>query len=419
MKEKKNTFISGVLYILLIVLLVKSGGAIYRYYKSPTNTVQRYLGYIEKGNYSKAYQLIAEDTLDTVVGKEQLMSYYTELYKGLMEAQCIERVKVENDMKASCMVSYEYQNKNTEEVLELVKNEGKWQIVSPFKSEEITIYTPSNTKLYLDGKALIAQGQNCYKVEGLLPGSYMLEAKFSNTDYKDYYELIHIPAQKEIIIPYETVDVQITTIKGLEVSLGDMTQMATRNKVDFSDMLPGTYRLKIESPYHVIEPLEKEVSIGELSSQMNCTDFKLSEVGETCKKNFVDGFYKDYLKSIKEGEVVGIETYFKEDKREEMLDLFEAWFIDNKSIKSANLKVESDLKHINSKGYLQGDLTEIVELTNEEVDEEGSQVEQVYRVILKWNTQIDITQNKWEIVDRTLSESIVAYKDFEDRWVQY
>lgn len=415
MKQRNNMIITGLLYVLIIFFLFEAINAGYDYYKGPTWTVEAYMKALEKGEYEKAYKYLSIESLDEEINEMQMIAYYKQLYNHLVRAQIIGKVEFKGGDLASCKVAYTFQNKYKEDVLQLVRNNKSWEIINPFKSQVITVYAPALSKVYINGKRINSKQEGQFTESGFLPGNYMLQVVMPKPSYKDYYAVIKVPEQTEVIVPYEMVSVGVKTIKGMEVNIDSFSKVANRPQVTFGDILPGEYTLTIKSPYDTITPISQEVTIGRTNCNFNYQDLTLSKKGKEEWDAFINDFYKDYLKGIEGKEINSIANYFQARNKSKQLQLYNDWFIANKDVQDATLKVESQLGKITPQGYLQSEVVEIVELTNlEELEEK-----KVYRLVLKWDMQVDIMKEKWQIVDRILKESIVSYKTEDGRWIQY
>lgn len=419
MKQRSSLMITGVLYIVLALMVFQAAYAGYNYYKGPTWLVESYIKSLEKEDYTKAYKLLSAASLEQEVSEKQMLAYYKQLYSNkLLQMQRIGKLQMQGENSAICKVVYSFRNQNKEDKLQLVKTNDSWKIVNPFKSSKVTIYAPALSKVYINGKKVPHEAEGAYSEEGLLPGNYMLQVAFPQKGYKDYHQLIKVPEQTEVVLPYDMVNVGIKTVRGMEVDLGGLRKKANKANVSFSDILPGEYTLTIKSPYDTITPVEQQIKIGNKNCNFNYQEMALSENGQAEWKNFINNFYNAYLTGIEKREADGIASYFEGNNQKVQLQLFKDWFIKDKDIQEAKLKVETQQDGITEKGYLHSEITEIVELTNlEEV--EGGKENKVYRLILTWDTQIDIMKENWQIADRSLKESIIAYKTEDGRWIQY
>ncbi len=419
MKQRNNWFITGGLYLLLIFLAVKVVYVAYNYYTGPLRVVEVYTNALQQGEYEKAYKLLNDESLDSLVTEKQMIDYYRQIYTNrLLYVKNVGNMHFQGKNNARCKVVYSFKNESKEDYLQLVYNHNRWEIVAPFKSSSVTIYAPAISQVYINGKKVLNQNEGMFKENGLLPGNYMLQVSFPNTKYKDYHQVIKLPEQSEVILPYDMVNIGIKTIKGMEVSLGGFQKVATKPQINFNDILPGEYTLMIKSPYDTITPITETVTIGDTSCNLNYDEVTLSITGKKAWKDFINNFYNDYLTGIKTQEVNCIKGYFKGYIQQEQLKLFDDWFIKDKEIQHAQLQVESELGNITQEGYLNVQTMEIVELTNHE-DIEGSMENRIYRVVLNWDMQVDIMKEQWQIVDRRLKESIIAYQTEDGRWIQY
>lgn len=418
MKQRNNMIITGLLYVLIIFFLFEAIKAGYDYYKGPTWAVETYMKALEKGEYEKAYKYLNIESLDEEVNERQMITYYKQLYHHLVRAQIIGKIEFKGGDLASCKVAYTFQNKYKEDVLQLVRNNKSWEIINPFKSQAITVYAPALSKVYINGKQMNNKQEGQFIESGVLPGNYMLQVVMPKSSYKDYYAVIKVPEQTEVIVPYEMVSVGVRTIKGMEVNLDHFSKVANKTQVTFGDILPGEYTLTIKSPYDTITPISQQVIIGRTNCNFDYQDVTLSEKGKAQWDTFINDFYTAYLKGIEHKDTSSIASYFEAKNKTKQLQLYNEWFIANKDIQEVTLKVKPQLGEITSQGYLQGEVMEVVELTNlEEV--EGKEECKTYRLVLKWDMQIDIMKEEWQIVDRTLKESIISYEAEDGRWIQY
>lgn len=418
MKEIGNKIITRILYAVIIFFFIEIIQAGYNYYKGPIWTAENYIRTIERGEYEKAYRSLSSESLNADVDAKEMIAYYKQVYKRLIQAQLIGKVQFKGTNKAVCKVVYTYGNKNEEAQLELVRNDKKWEVVNPFKSEQITIYAPSMARVYINGKPITDKQDGKFVGKGFLPGNYVLQVIMPKKTYKNYTQMLKVPEQTEVIVPYDMMSVSVKTVKGMDVSLDQLHKTVNKSKVTFSDLLPGEYTLCIRSPYKVTMPIIQKVTIDNASCNLKFEELSLSEEGEEKWHNFIDTFYKDYLEGIKTKESGAVANYFEARSRNKEVQLYKDWFINQKDVQDATLHIEASFGKVKENGYLQSEATEVVELTNlEEI--EGSQKERVYRLVLKWDMDINVGSENWQIANRTLKESIIAYQGDDGKWIQY
>lgn len=418
MKDIGNKIITRVLYAIIIVFFIEVIQAGYNYYKGPIWAVESYVKAIEKGEYKKAYRSLNSESLNEDVNEEEMLAYYAQVYKKLIQAQRIGKVEFKGGNKAVCKIVYTYGNKNEEAQLELVRSNKKWEIINPFKSECITIYAPSMAKVYINGKRLTDKQEGKFTGKGFLPGNYVLQVIMPKKDYKNYTQMLKVPEQKEVVVPYDMMSVSINTVKGMEVSLDQLSKRVNKSKVTFSDILPGEYTLCIQSPYKVTTPIIKQITIDDKSCNLDFEELTLSEEGEAKWHTFIDDFYKDYLKGIQTKDAAAVASYFETRTRNSQVQLYNDWFIANKDVKDASLHIDANFGKVKENGCLQSEVLEVIELTNlEEI--EGDVKDRVYRLVLKWGMAINVANEKWQIANRTLKESIIAYQGEDGKWIQY
>jgi hypothetical protein len=149
-------------------------------------------------------------------------------------------------------------------------------------------------------------------------------------------------------------------------------------------------------------------------------DITLSDKGENKLREFINGFYKGYLQDIKQKKLDNIMAYMNKDTQMNVGEDFKKWFIENKDVRDAKIEVELQEVKIDEKGLLHSSIIEMIELTNNEFDEyENRNVDRDYKIVLEWDSVMDIGGDKWSISDRKIKQSIVSYKDEEGKWVQY
>ncbi|WP_157047638.1 hypothetical protein [Cellulosilyticum ruminicola] len=418
MKDLGNKIITRVLYAIIIVFFIEIIQTGYHYYKGPIWAAENYVKAVEKGEYERAYKSLSYDSLNQDVDAQKMIAYYGQTYKKLLQAQLVGKVQFKGSNKAVCKAVYTYGNKNEEVQLELVRSQKRWEIINPFKSESITIYAPSMAKVYINGQRLTDRQDGKFVGSGFLPGEYVLQVIMPKKEYKNYTQMLKVPEQKEVIVPYDMMSVSVKTVRGMEVSLDRLSKKVNKSKVTFGDLLPGEYTLCIKSPYKVITPIIEQVTIDNKSCNLNFEELTLSEEGEEKWHTFIEDFYKDYLKGIKLKEDTIVANYFEARMRNEQRKLYNDWFIANKDVQDANMHIEANFGKVKANGCLQSEVVEVIELTNlEEV--EGSKENRVYRLVLKWDMAINVVSERWQIINRTLKESIVAYKSEEGKWIQY
>lgn len=420
MPKDKLQIMSILLKCILILLIIGTSSTVYQYYKGPNIVVSRYIEKILKEDYNRACHFLNENTIDLLDSEEDLTSYYKRLYsQKLIGIKNIGIVKTTQEEETGEVIAYtyklqyEYKSKIERKDLTLHKDNGKWKIDFPFEASKIVIEAPTHAKVYLNGKGVAARSNTIYEKDGVLPGVYVVDIILPK-DYKTYHKVIEVPYKARIKLPYDMAILKIESLEGLRVSLDEYSQMITEGETCFEGLLYSDYTLKVEDPIGVLETIETPLSIQNKEVDLSFLEFKLSELGEKKMEHFIKAFYTSYLKGIKAHNTDLIAEYLDETKKDEILALYNSWFIQSKDIQDAKMSVELQNVYINKDGYLDMELMETVYLINA-----GEAEEEQYQVFLKWHTEIDIRQEKWQVRSREITESMVAYKDAEERWVEY
>lgn len=412
----KESIILGLLTIILMFLIFEAGQSIYDYYRGPIYIVDRYVEALENKNYEMAFSLLEETSTQKVGSKADIIEYYKYVYDTESCLESIEKVGVNGE---SYILQYNYTDFSQTNQLQLVHEDRHWRIRFPFTSYEVTVKAPYGSTVLIGNEVIQAENEIFYK-KSVLPGDYNVQVIFSNENYEPYHQSIRVPDVLEIDMPYALCDASIRGVKGLEMQLDGRRLINEKGSVDFTNLLEGTYLLEVEDDYGYLEPVEALITLDEGSNLFEVHDMLLSDKGKNKLGIFLSRFYEDYLEDIKLHSYKASRAYFSEVVQEAQGNLFIEWFVNNKDIQDADIFLGLEGIEITSEGYIKTTLEETIELTNNEDNElsEGKE-KQVYRVFLRWETIINMHSLEWEIVNRTLVESIVAYKDSLDRWVQY
>ncbi|OON96979.1 MAG: hypothetical protein ATN36_04425 [Epulopiscium sp. Nele67-Bin005] len=140
--------------------------------------------------------------------------------------------------------------------------------------------------------------------------------------------------------------------------------------------------------------------------------FTISEKGQYALDIFIQNFYKQYKDAIAKQSFTILDNYITDGGLNNFQIQFEEWFIKHKNIVDTQIAVTPLTIEFNSNGDLVLEILEVIELVNKA----DSKTE--YQLQLKWQTVICENSNTFEIDERNLVESLVAYKK-NDEWVQY
>ncbi len=425
----KTFLIRKLTIILFIVAMTWTTISLYCYYTGPVFKIDTYIGYLTKKEYTKVYEMFDQDEVLNKYSKEQIIAYYTSIYDG--ENSLIEMTKKssvifnnssadEENKMAFCNIQYVCTTGEKTVPLHLTKREDQWVIKFPFILSDIKIHAPMDSSVYINAKKIDTYENEMYIQRDVLPGKYRVQIDFPNQIYSTHNQVINVPDEKEVFLPYNTLSVQIETVKNMIVQLQDVKKNSVDGVAVFNNILEGNYTLKVFSKNNFINPIELDIGVSKDERSFSILDVTLSQTGKEQLGEFIKEFYKDYLKDIKAQKCTHISTYIHEETSEDFINHFTQWFIADKDVQDAKIVIEPSRMEIDRRGFLHTDLLEIVELTNKEFDEyRNGYINRQYKIILEWDTIIDISEEKWLITDRTMKQSIVSYKDQDGNWVQY
>ena len=416
-KEWQSVLITYLLIAFLSVLsmMIKS---MISYYGSPVYKVDCYLRYLNTRQYCKIPQLLSKESMSAFKSQEEISDYYNKIYN---QENKLVSVGVKNYDTTHYTLEYIYTNKKEKDSISLIKEGNKWCIQFPFEREDVAIFAPYGSKIYLDSELLSYNSrEGNYQGKGILPGYYLLKVCFEKEGYNDYYKMLEIPKEKSYIIPYSTAYVEINCPSHLQVTLGNFSHEAISEKAVFKDILQEDYSLYVQDKNGLIEPKRMNISLGKGKNQFAVKGFTLTQKGKQQLNDFIKQFYGEYIEAISCHSHEKIACYFQEGNRENQLQFFDDWYIKNKDISHVTMNLKIGDYVIDDAGSLHIMLREVTELTNKEESEmTKEETERQYRVLLDFEVTLNILEGEWKIANRKMIQSLVAIKDREGKWVQY
>lgn len=412
-KQIKNTFITTVLIVILGVVLGATAHNMFRYYTGPDYVVHTYLKCLKERKYDKLVTLLNQESLEKISTKNEIITYYQRTYE---QNNKLMDVKASKGMGQVYGVKYSFKDSTQQSTLSVTQNKGKWYIEFPFKACDVEIFAPYGAKVYLDSMEVKYSTHKSYQMKNVLPGTYLLKVEPAQESYAPYYKMLQIPQEKSYIVPYDLAHVTINVVPKLKVELSPFSQVSDQYKIEFEDILLGKYQISVQDLEGYLTRQEAEVELQKGENIFTLKDFKLSDKGEKKLQTFLRDFYKDYLEGIQTHHSEAIATYFSEINRSQQLGIYESWYIDKKNVSEATMAIQLGECTIDEQGILHTEITENVELSHKP---EGSNAIEHYKVIIRWQTNMSILNEEWQIVDREIEESIVAVKDQDGQWIQY
>ena len=414
--KEKDTYVIILLWLVFGMII---GGTIYnvvKYCTSAEYIAEKYVKALVNKDYKEIYKLLEKTSIEAVDGEKALSDYYKKIYD--VQNQLI-GAKITSYYGQCYEVQYDYYGRQETGKIELVKKDDKWQVIFPFKSYKLEIFGPSECQVMLDGEVLACKEKSCYLKEDLLPGQYMLQVKLPLNGHKDYYKMINIPEETSLILPYETGAIKVVAAPGLAITLEKSHTVSTSKVTLFSEMLVGDYEVVVSDQRGNIEAQCKETTIQKGLQETTFDTYTLSSKGKTAKDAFFDSFYKAYEQGIKMHDSTTIEGFLKKQPDQRVEKAFNAWYIDKKDIGNVSFEVKYKTYYLDEAAKLHQIVTETAELENHETNEAGEAISRNYRVVVTWDTIVNILQDEWQIENRNVLESVVAIQDSEGRWVQY
>ena len=417
-KEAQGSIIT----ILLIVILTGIGGitvkSIYQYYRGPEYKIDCYINYLNQREYEKIYSLLSKGSTKDIGGKKEIEAYYKKIYERENKLVSVEKIGCN---KMSYKLKYQYTKGVDKDWVTLTKEKSSWKIKFPFETSEVEVFAPLGSEVYLDSKLFTYNKvAGKYELNNVLPGTYLLKVAFQKSDCKDYYKAIRIPEEKSYEVPYETACIRIKCAPNLKVSVDQFTKYSKGKSVEFNDLLLADYKIKVEDENGYFETQEKDMSVLKGTNNFAFKEFKLTEKGKEKLNAFIEAFYNGYMEAINSHSKQKLATYFAGPHKQEQLNLFSEWYIDKKDIEKVKLNLQVGESRIDEMGQIHTLIRETSELYNKEYDTIMNQdVVRCYKVILDYETIINVLEVNWKVTDRKILQSLVSVQDQEGKWVQY
>lgn len=413
----KNTLVTMILIVTLGIIVGATAKNIYSYYRGPHYIVDTYIKCLNERTFDKLYPLLDKESLKDVGDRAQITAYYRQIYEQNKKLIGVEKLEYKEQ---TYKVNYQFSKSSEQGRLSVVNKKGKWYVEFPFELSDVEIFAPYGAKVYLDSKEIVYSESNAYKMENVLPGTYLLKVEPVQEGYSAYHKMIQIPLEKKYIVPYELAHVTINVAPQVMVRINSFSKLSEISKVEFDDLLLGKYQIEVQDANGYLNKQLVDVEVKKGENTFTLRDFGLSEKGEEKLESFLRGFYSNYIKGIRKHDQEAITAYFKGEQTVAQLALYNSWYIDKKDITEAKMNIRIGESIVDEKGVLHTQVTENVELHNKEYDEvEEKAVTRVYKVIITWNTSMTISGEEWKITNREIEQSIIAMQDKEGQWVQY
>lgn len=417
-KEWGSSITIAVLLMVLAGIIGMTVKSMCQYYGGKEYKVDCYIQYLNQREYGKLYDLLAQSSMADLGGKADIEAYYKKIYERENKLISVEK-KACNHLKYT--LQYHYVSGTQLGEIQVIKEKGRYKIQFPFEKSEVQVFAPLGSKVYLESQLMpYNMDTGNYKLKGVLPGTYFLKVSFDKASYKDYFTAIHIPEDKNFEVPYDTGYVKVNCAPNLHVTLENFSKKSNGKKVEFNDLLYETYHVTVEDEDGYFKPQEQDIKVSQRENICTLRDFQLSEKGKEKLNDFIQDFYDTYIKAIASHKSNGLNAYFAGKQKAAQLELFQEWYIDKKNIEQVKMNLKVGNYYIDESGQIHIALRESAQLYNKEYDDLfEKEVLRCYKVMIDYETVINVLEADWKVTDRKILQSIVAVQDQEGRWVQY
>lgn len=396
MKPKKTTKKSKKRYLWVATLLGGVIGGFYLYNYNPAMSAYRYVFACNNNDFEKAYTFYNQEVMESKFDKNEIIK--------VLEEQWGQGNKI--SPKSLTMI----QDKKTK----------KWFVKFPYNLQSIYVFTPTGSTVYVDNKK-VAQGimGKGIEVKEMLPGKHQVRVEYNNPLYPPFITEIDVPKEIKVHSPYTTQNIVVAAPPGAWIKMGNMTKQNLADRVTFDNILPGQYELSVLMGDRDVEVFSQKTQIGKEDTIINLANIKGNQTVKEDLETFFNQFNRAYKTGIMNKDTTFLHKFLTEDINDGVISDFKLWYIDQKDVKDAKSLMEvRDVSPI-SGNELKTSVLETVYLVNREKDDVGKEVDQQYRVIIEWDYKLRRNKGSWQIINREIRQSIVAYKDPGGKWISY
>ncbi len=400
---------TGCLITIILVLIFYGGKYTQQYYSGKQYVVDKYVEALKNKDYEQIYNLIDQSEIQVKMNKNELVNYYNYYYEEYKPLINVQKCGWKEDRYIISMI---LGNNKVIDDLEVIKSKSnKWKVKFPFEYSDLSITAPVGAEVKINEEILAYNNQNKYVRDNMLPGKYLLRIDFAKEGVDDYTKVIEMPVDKDIDLPYQVGNLKVDVAGDLKIKISDLQLQDVNIGNSIKDILVGEYEVTVFQPDGYIDPITKKINIVEGNNNLCIDQYTLSSKGNSKLAYFMKEFYQNYNKAIMQHERQLISGYFKEEND---ISEFEEWYINNKDIANSEVFYEFGGAKVDELGNLNVQVLEVVNLDNNQDDSTKQ-----YKVVISWDVCIDIMSHEWNIINRTLKESVVAVRDYEGKWVQY
>lgn len=415
----KKRYLNISIIVTSIFLISVVGISLYRF--SPNYVFNQYVTQINNKNYKEAYQLFYKNDSLNEFSEEYIVTYLERYFKdnGFLR---LEKGEIPLSFNKGAQnkdiyyypVTYLFGQYDIQLSVGMIKEEKGWKILFPFKTEELKVYAPTGSTVYVQNQKIKVSRQDDYVKFNLFPGKYSVKIEYPTGTKEAYSQIVDFPKERDIFSPYNAYTIQIKAPLHTKVELAEITQENTDGTVKFKNIIEGEYALKVYDPYGIREEYNTVIKVGSQATEFKVGSMPLSQEGYNKISQFTNQFYQNYIQGIENQSADFLIAHVEEDILEQVTEEYRSWFIDYKDIQDAKVTIQVQEMQLKDTAEVKLTILEIIQMTNK--DDEGLTE---YQLVLKWDNILNIFQKDYKIKERVLTESLVSYKDEEGKWIQY
>ena len=413
--SKKKINILWLILLVSILIIV-----VYIFFYSAQVQGYKYAFAYNNRNFEKVFEYYHKDTVDNQLSKEEIVDFLKQQIEidGPLKINQTSMVQIltglfKPTIQVNMKVVYGVENKGRQESLTLVRDyrTRKWLVKFPYELQSIYVFAPTGSQVYIGGKKVQNKGiSEEIEIKNTLPGRHQITIQYYEDIYPPFTTEIVVPKQTRVDSPYPTYNIAVFAPYNTWVTLGNVTKYNSGPSVLFTNMLPGQYKISIAIKDRELEIFSQTVQIDKEYTSIHLEKIVGNKAVKESLEKFFEIFNIEYEKGIKSKDSNFLHMFAKEKIDENLISDFKMWYIDNKDVKDAKSLMEIRDMYILSGTELKASVLETVYLTNE-----GKE----YRVVIEWNYKLVRNNSKWEIAQRHILQSIVAYKNEEGKWIRY
>lgn len=413
-KKKKGMVWLGVGLVFLLVIT-------YTFFYSAQIQGYKYAFAYNHKNFQKVFGYYDKDTLSQDFSKEEIVDFLEEqihidgnikVNKSNISGMLKEVFKG-STQKVEMPITYDQGKPVSEMSLTLLRDKKtkRWFVKFPYELQSIDVFAPAGSDIYIGKKKVKHDGMS-EKVEiiNTLPGKHQITIEYYNDLYPPFIKEIIVPMETRVESPYPTYNIAVFAPYNTWVTLGNKTKYNSGPSVLFENMLPGQYKVSIVMKDRELEIFTQTIQVDQKYTSVHLEKIAGNKAVQQNLSEYFDMFNIEYAKGIISRDTNFLHMFATEKINENLISDFKMWYIDQKDIKDAKSSMEIRDSYILSGTEIRASVLETVYLSNDDTK---------YRVVIDWNYKLLRNNAKWEIAERNILQSSVAYKNEAGKWIRY